>query len=69
VLVQPSLPRELAGATAFKYHLPLVAPSAEFAVAGGLMAYSADPTSVYREAVIFVDQILKGRKPPTFRSS
>ena len=63
VLVQPSLPRELAGATALKYHLPLVSPSAEFAAAGGLMAYSADPASVYREAATFVDKILKGRKP------
>ena len=63
VLVQPSLPREFAGATALKYHLPLVSPNAEFAAAGGLMAYSADPASVYREAATFVDQILKGRKP------
>jgi putative tryptophan/tyrosine transport system substrate-binding protein len=63
VLVQPSLPRELASATALKHHLPLIAPSAEFAAAGALMAYSADPASVYREAATFVDKILKGRKP------
>jgi putative ABC transport system substrate-binding protein len=63
VLIQPSLPRELAGATALKHHLPLFAPSAEFAVAGALMAYSADPASVYREAATFTDKILKGRKP------
>jgi putative ABC transport system substrate-binding protein len=62
-LVQPSLPREAASALALKHHLPLVAPSAEFAAAGGLMAYSADATSVYREAATFVDKILKGRKP------
>lgn len=63
VLVQPSLPRELASATALKYRLPLVVPSAEFAAAGALMAYSADPASVYREAATFVDKILKGRRP------
>jgi putative ABC transport system substrate-binding protein len=63
VLVQPSLPREPACAIALKQHLPLIAPSAEFAVAGGLMAYSADPASVYREAATFADKILKGRKP------
>jgi putative ABC transport system substrate-binding protein len=62
VLVQPSLPRELASATALKHHLPLIARSAEFAAAGALMAYSADPASVYREAATFVDKILKGRK-------
>jgi putative ABC transport system substrate-binding protein len=63
VLVQPSLPRELASATALKHHLPLIAPSVEFAAAGALMAYSADPASVYREAATFADKILKGRKP------
>lgn len=63
VLIQPSLPRELATASALKHRLPLIAPNAEFAVAGGLMAYSAEPTSVYRDAATFVDKILKGRKP------
>ena len=63
VLVQPSLPRDLASATALKHHLPLISPNAEFAAAGALMAYSADPASVYREAATFVDKILKGRKP------
>jgi putative ABC transport system substrate-binding protein len=63
VLVQPSLPRELASAAALKHRLPLIAPNAEFAAAGALMAYSADPAPVYREAATFVDKILKGRKP------
>jgi putative ABC transport system substrate-binding protein len=63
LLVQPSLPRELASATGLKHHLPVIAPSPEFAEAGGLMSYGADPQSVYREAATFVDKILKGRKP------
>jgi putative ABC transport system substrate-binding protein len=63
VVIQPSLPREPACAIALKYHLPLLAPSAEFAVAGALMAYSADPASVYRDGATFADKILKGRKP------
>jgi len=46
-----------------KLRLPLISPNAEFAAAGGLMAYSADPVQVYREAATFVDQILKGGKP------
>jgi len=63
VLIQPSLPREQATAAALKLGLPLIAPNAEVADAGGLMAYSAEPLSVYREAAAFVDKILKGRRP------
>ena len=63
VLVQPSLPHDLASAIALKHNLPLIVPSAEFAAAGALMAYAAEPAPVYREAATFVDNILKGRKP------
>jgi putative tryptophan/tyrosine transport system substrate-binding protein len=63
VLVQPSLGRELAAETALKNRLPLFAPSAEFARAGGLMAYGADSGAVYRQSATFVDKIIKGRKP------
>jgi putative ABC transport system substrate-binding protein len=63
VMVQPSLPRELAAETALKNHLPLFVPSAEFAQAGALMAYSADIGAVYRQSATFVDKIIKGRKP------
>lgn len=63
VLIQPSFPREAATAVALQHKLPLIAPNAEFATAGGLMAYSVEPASVYREAATFVDKILKGRKP------
>jgi putative ABC transport system substrate-binding protein len=63
VLVQPSMPRELAAELALKNRLPLFAPSAEFAFAGALMAYGADTGAVYREAASIVDKIIKGRKP------
>jgi putative ABC transport system substrate-binding protein len=63
VMVQPSLPRELAAETALKNRLPLFVPSAEFALAGALMAYSADIGAVYRQSATFVDKIIKGRKP------
>jgi putative ABC transport system substrate-binding protein len=63
VMVQPSLPRELAAATALKNRLPLFVPSEEFAQAGALMAYSADIGAVYRRSATFVDKIIKGRKP------
>jgi putative ABC transport system substrate-binding protein len=63
VLVQPSLPHEIAAETARNNRLPLFAPSPEFARAGGLMAYGADPGAVYRQAATFVVKIIKGRKP------
>jgi putative ABC transport system substrate-binding protein len=63
MMVQPSLPREPAARLAITHRLPLFMPSAEFAAAGALMAYSSDIALVYREAATFVDKILKGRKP------
>lgn len=63
VLVQPSLPRELAAQAALKNRLPLLAPSVEFALAGALMAYAADNGEVNRKAAGFVDKIMKGRSP------
>jgi putative ABC transport system substrate-binding protein len=63
LMVQPSLPRERAAEMALRARLPLFVPSAEFAQAGALMAYSADIAAVYRQAATFVDKIVKGRKP------
>jgi putative ABC transport system substrate-binding protein len=63
VLVQPSMGREIAAEMALKNRLPLLAPSAEFARAGALMAYGADVGAVYRQSATFVDKIIKGRKP------
>jgi len=35
----------------------------DYIVAGGLMSYSADETEAYSRAAIYVDKILKGKKP------
>jgi putative ABC transport system substrate-binding protein len=63
LIVQPSLPREPTTEAALTNRLPLFAPSDEFTRVGGLMSYSADITSVYREAAAFVDKIINGGKP------
>ena len=43
--------------------LPAVFPSRDFADAGGLIAYGARWTDVFRQAGALVDQILRGAKP------
>lgn len=43
--------------------LPAVFPSRDFADAGGLLAYGANWTDVFRQTAALVDQILRGAKP------
>jgi putative ABC transport system substrate-binding protein len=48
---------------AVKHGLPTVYGSAEYAEAGGLIAYGADLAEGFRRASLFVDKILKGARP------
>jgi putative ABC transport system substrate-binding protein len=48
---------------ALKRRLPSIFWRADFAEAGGLMAYGANQTEQFRRAAYFVDKILKGAKP------
>jgi ABC-type uncharacterized transport system substrate-binding protein len=48
---------------ALKSRLPSVHYNREFAEAGGLMSYGADPAHGYRRVAWYVDKILKGAKP------
>ena len=50
-------------ALAAKNRLPAVYGLREEAEAGGLMAYAADFSDLFRRAATFVDKILKGAKP------
>jgi len=46
-----------------RHHLPAMYGLKEFAEGGGLMAYSASLTDLWRRAATYVDKILKGAKP------
>jgi putative ABC transport system substrate-binding protein len=48
---------------AAKSRLPAIYHVSEFVEAGGLMSYGVSFTDLYRRAAIYVDKILKGRKP------
>jgi putative ABC transport system substrate-binding protein len=48
---------------AVKNRLPAIYATREFVKAGGLMTYSVSITDLFRRAAIYVDKILKGRKP------
>jgi putative ABC transport system substrate-binding protein len=46
-----------------RHHLPAMYSFKVFAEGGGLMAYSASLTDLWRRAATYVDKILKGAKP------
>jgi ABC-type uncharacterized transport system substrate-binding protein len=48
---------------AARFRLPTIYGYKEFAQVGGLISYGADRTQMYRRAVDYVDNILKGARP------
>jgi putative ABC transport system substrate-binding protein len=48
---------------AVKHRLPAIYQGAQYAEAGGLMAYGPDVLDNWRRAAVYVDKILKGSKP------
>jgi putative ABC transport system substrate-binding protein len=63
VIVQPSLPTKRAAELALSYRIPAICGWREFVHDGGLMAYFAEETDIYRRTAVFVDKILQGAKP------
>jgi putative tryptophan/tyrosine transport system substrate-binding protein len=63
VIVQPSLPTKRAAELALREHLPAVSVPRWFAEEGGLMSYSPKQTDLYRQATVYVDEILRGARP------
>ena len=55
--------RDLIIALAAKHRLPAVYSLRVFVLAGGLMSYGTDFVDLYRQAALYVDQILRGAKP------
>jgi putative ABC transport system substrate-binding protein len=55
--------RDLIIALAARHRLPAVYPLRAFAVSGGLVSDSGDPSDIFRRTASYVDRILKGTKP------
>ena len=62
VIVQGSLPHELAIDLALKHRLPLIGAN-PFAREGGLISYSSNQNETFHRAAFYVDRILRGAKP------
>ena len=63
VIVQPSLGLVACAEIALKLRLPAISFRREFADAGGLYSYGADPAEIQRLVAAAVDKVLKGAKP------
>lgn len=64
VIVQPTLlGNGSAVALALKMRLPIFSISKLLPVSGGLASYSANVADLYLQSAIYIDKILKGRKP------
>jgi putative tryptophan/tyrosine transport system substrate-binding protein len=63
IIVQPSLPTKRAAELALTYRIPAFCAWRPFPHDGGLAAYVAAETEMYRRAAALVDKVLKGERP------
>ena len=55
--------RELICLLVDRYRLPTVYPYRFYIIGGGLMSYGVDLADEFRGAALYVDRILRGKKP------
>jgi len=55
--------RTLIARLALKRRLPLMVGTRVYLEAGALMSYGPDTPAIFRHAALYVDKILKGKKP------
>jgi putative ABC transport system substrate-binding protein len=55
--------RKLIAETAARHRVPAIYNDRVFTEAGGLMSYGIDYESIFRQAAVYIDRILKGAKP------
>jgi putative ABC transport system substrate-binding protein len=55
--------RDLVIASAERHRLPTIHSSRYMVQGGGLLSYGNVPVDAYRQAAIYIDQILRGAKP------
>jgi putative ABC transport system substrate-binding protein len=63
VIIQPTLLRRGLSELFVKYRLPTASVATQFPRDGGLMAYSANAPSLWRQSAGYVDRILRGERP------
>ena len=55
--------RQLAAELAVRYRLPAISYDPYFPKVGGLMHYGPEADTMFRQAAVYIDRILKGAKP------
>jgi putative ABC transport system substrate-binding protein len=63
VIVQPTLLQRGLSELFLKYRLPTASVATQFPRDGGLLAYSANAPSLWRQSAGYVDRILRGERP------
>ena len=62
VFARPARQQELAN-LAIQYRLPLMGPNERYARLGALISHGENFEAMYRRAAVFVDAVLRGRRP------
>lgn len=63
VMVQPTLPLEIAALEALRHRVPAISIRREFARLGGLLSYGPDQAALMRLSAGQADRVLKGARP------